>query len=103
VQELPRQDFGSVLHQLSQVSLLSQPRLLAAFSLYQMCFANICRMQLVDTQMGELQRPVQLGAFLALQRLHLENMAELLQTEWAMKVCGLTAQQSSLVSSWRQL
>lgn len=36
--------------------------------------------------MGELQRPVQLGSFLALQRLHLENMAELLQTEWAMKV-----------------
>jgi hypothetical protein len=69
-----------VLHQLSQVSLLSQPRLLAAFSLYQMCFANICRMQLVDTQMGELLRPV-----------HLENMAELLQTEWAMKVCGFIA------------
>lgn len=91
VRELPKQDFGSVLHQLSQVSLLSQPRLLAAFSLYQMCFANICRMQLVDTQMGELQRPVQLGAFLALQRLHLENMAELLQTEWAMKVCGFAA------------
>lgn len=86
VQEMPKQYFGEVLHQLSQVSLLSQPRLLAAFSLYQMCFANVCHMQLVDTQMGELQRPVQLGAFLALQRLHLENMAELLQTEWAMKV-----------------
>lgn len=38
--------------------------------------------------MGELQRPVQLGAFLALQRLHVENIAELLQTEWAMKVCA---------------
>jgi hypothetical protein len=138
MQELPKQEFGFVLHQLSQASLLSQPRLLAAFSLYQLCFANVAHMQvcasvslpescfsvsistscvspsafgrvnsakhnpetrissvcpvcaacpqLVDTQMGELQRPVQLGAFLALQRLHLENMAELLQTEWAMKV-----------------
>jgi hypothetical protein len=70
--------------------MLSQPRLLAAFGLYQACFANISHLQLVDTQMGELQRPVQLGAFLALQRLHLENMAEMLQTEWVMKVRGTT-------------
>lgn len=85
-EELPRQEFGQALQQLSQASMLSQPRLLAAFSLYQMCFANICSLQLVDTQMGELQRPGQLGAFMALQRLHLENAAELLQTEWVMKV-----------------
>lgn len=45
VQELPKQDFGCVLHQLSQASLLSQPRLLAAFSLYQLCFANVAHMQ----------------------------------------------------------
>jgi hypothetical protein len=83
---LPKQEYHEVLYHLNHVALLSQPRLLAALSLYQACFANVCHMQLVDAQMGELQRPVQLGAFLALQRLHLENMAELLQTEWAMKV-----------------
>jgi hypothetical protein len=85
-EELPKQDFLQALQQLSQASMLSQPRLLAAFGLYQACFANISHLQLVDTQMGELQRPVQLGAFLALQRLHLENMAQMLQTEWVMKV-----------------
>jgi hypothetical protein len=90
-EQLPKQDFGQVLHQLSNASLLAQPRLLAAFSIYQLCFASVAHLQLVDTQMGELQRPVQLGAFLALQQLHLENMAELLQTEWAMKVGKLGA------------
>lgn len=94
-EELPKQDFLQALQQLSQASMLSQPRLLAAFGLYQACFANISHLQLVDTQMGELQRPVQLGAFLALQRLHLENMAEMLQTEWVMKVS------SSLWCLWR--
>lgn len=93
VEELPKQDFFQALQQLSQASLVSQPRLLTAISLYQMYFSRVCHMQLVDTQMGELQRPVQLGAFLALQRLHLENMAELLQTEWAMKVGLVLADQ----------
>lgn len=90
--ELERSSFGQVLHVLSRSCLLSQPRLLAAFNLYQLCFANVSGLKLVDTDMGELQRPVQLGAFLALQRLHLENMAELLQTEWAIKVGGKTVQ-----------
>lgn len=85
-EQLPRQEFAEALERLRQASMLSQPRLLAAISLYQACFASISHLQLVDTQMGELLRPVQLGAFLALQRLHLENIAELLQTDWAIKV-----------------
>jgi hypothetical protein len=86
MEQLPLQSFEGVLQHLQHASLLAQPRLLDAFRLYQALFARVSDLQLVDVQMGELQRPMQLGAFLALQRLHLENMCELLQTEWAMKV-----------------
>jgi hypothetical protein len=85
-EQLPLQPFAAVLQQLQQASLHAQPRLLAALSAYQGLAAGVAHMQLVDVQMGELQRPMQLGAFLALQRLHLENMVEVLQTAWAIPV-----------------
>jgi hypothetical protein len=86
VEQLQRQQFGMALQQLQRASLLAQPRLLAAFALYQGCCRDVAQLQLVDTQMGELTRPAQLGAFLALQRLHLENIMELLHCGWAIKV-----------------
>jgi hypothetical protein len=86
VEQLQRQQFSMAVQQLQRASLLAQPRLLAAFGLYQGCCRDVAQLQLVDTQMGELMRPAQLGAFLALQRLHLENIMELLHCGWAIKV-----------------
>uniref|UniRef100_A0A383V949 AAA+ ATPase domain-containing protein n=1 Tax=Tetradesmus obliquus TaxID=3088 RepID=A0A383V949_TETOB len=89
VEQLQRQQFGIALQQLQRASLLAQPRLLAAFALYQGCCRDVAQLQLVDTQMGELSRPAQLGAFLALQRLHLENIMELLHCGWAIKAANI--------------
>jgi hypothetical protein len=86
VEPLQRQQFSVAVQQLQRASLLAQPRLLAAFGLYQGCCRDVAQLVLVDTQMGELLRPAQLGAFLALQRLHLENIMELLHCGWAIKV-----------------
>jgi hypothetical protein len=86
VEQLQRQQFATAILQLQRASLLAQPRLLAAFALYQGCCRDVAQLQLVDTQMGELSRPAQLGAFLAMQRLHLENIMELLHCGWAIKV-----------------
>lgn len=43
---------------------------------------------LVDTVLPELARPAQLANFVALQRLHLENIMEVLHCDWAIKVTG---------------
>lgn len=87
VEQLPLRGFPVLLQQLQRVLLLAQPRLLAASAVYQRCCRDVVQLRLVDTQMGELQRPAQLGAFLALQRLHTENVMELLHCGWAIKVC----------------
>lgn len=85
-EQLPKQDFMFLQQQLQRVLIMAQPRLQAAFQLYQGLCRNADHLQLVDTHMGELQRPAQLGAFMALQRLHLENTLELLHCDWSIKV-----------------
>ena len=85
-QVLPWAPCYQVLDQLQQVSLLANQRLLGALQAYQSC-SDISHMVLVDTAIKELACPAPLAAFVGLQRVHLENTMELLQVDWAIKVC----------------
>jgi hypothetical protein len=87
-QDLPWVPCFQVLDQLQQVSLLANERLLGALQAYQSC-SDISHMVLVDTAIKELACPAPLAAFVGLQRVHLENTMELLQVEWAIKVCSV--------------
>jgi len=80
-----RQPFDAALAHLERLSPLAHPRLLRALALY--CgLMDVAGVALFDVGMADLQRPAPLGAFMALQRLHLETQMELLHCDWAMKV-----------------